>query len=475
MKRSKTSSPNTPGPGGKLGLAVTTALASVMLTGCTTATAPPATTSFGKAQIALEKGQADRAIAYAEEAVLAEPRNPSYRAMLGAAYLEAGRFESAATTFDDALALGDEDPRTVLSYALAKIGQGDNQAALARLTAWEGAINPADLGLAFALAGNPERGIHVLTNTLRAGHNTPKVRQNLAYTYALAGNWRAARLMMAEDVPPGEIDARLTQWAANAAPEHFQVRVASLLNVTPSQDGGQPRHLALGNFPSQQMMVAQAQSQAPAELAFVEASPTRSREVESVDSPGFLLSEGPQVAPPVRVAASEDADVRPAKTVEPRVAASKSPASTVPAFVPTLRFVSRPVVQDIPEKVSAPARQKSPQRAAAAPKPRAVPIAKGAAATHLVQLGSFDSRAVAEDKANQMKRQFVQLRDRDVVITEAEVGGRTFFRLAVAGFEKSSARSMCSIVQSKGSGCFAYAAASPPAGAINRAVRVASR
>ena len=32
---------------------------------------------------------------HAEAAVLAEPRNPGYRAILGAAYLEAGRFNSA--------------------------------------------------------------------------------------------------------------------------------------------------------------------------------------------------------------------------------------------------------------------------------------------------------------------------------------------------------------------------------------------
>lgn len=460
MNRSKSSSPETPKLGAKLGLAVTTALASVMLTGCTTASAPPAATSFGKAQAALEKGQADRAIAYAEEAVLAQPRDPAYRAMLGAAYLEAGRFESAATTFDDALALDDEDPRTVLSYALAMIGLGDNQAALARLTEWEAAIDPADLGLALALAGNPERGIHVLTNTLRGGHNTAKVRQNLAYTYALAGNWRAARVMMAEDVPPGDIDARLTQWAANAAPENFQVRVASLLNVTPSQDGGQPRHLALGNFPSQQIMVAESAAQAPADLAFAEASP---------------------VAKPLRVEASSLSDDRQARQVEPRVAASKSPARAVPAFVPAPRFVSRSVVQDVPVRGPArsPARAAAParsaQRVAAAPAPRTLPVATGAAATHLIQLGSFDSRAVAEDKSDQMKRKFPQLRDRDVVITEAKVDGRTFFRVAVAGFGKSSARSMCSIVKSKGSGCFAYAAVSPPAGAIDRVVRVASR
>lgn len=471
MHRSKTSSPNALKPGAKLGLAVTTALASVMLTGCTTASAPPATTSFSKAQAALEKGQTDRAIAYAEEAVLAEPRNASYRAMLGAAYLEAGRFQSAATSFDDAIALGDEDPKTVLSYALAMMGLGDNQAALARLTEWEAAINPADLGLALALAGNPERGIHVLTNTLRSGYNTPKVRQNLAYTYALAGNWRAARVMMAEDVPPGEVDTRLTQWAANAAPENFQVRVASLLNVTPAQDAGQPRHLALGNFPSQKMMVAEAEAQAPAAPAFAQAAPLPSRAAEPADLPGFALAEAPQVTQPLRAASAEFESSAPARTVEPRVAVSKSPAKAAPAP----RFVSRPVVQSVPERVARAAPKPRSAAKAAAPASRKVAIATGSAATHLVQLGSFDSRAVAEDKWSEMKRKFPQLRDRDVVITEAQVDGRTFFRLAASGFGKSSARSMCSIVQSKGSGCFAYAAASPPAGVVQRTVRVASR
>ena len=43
------------------------------------------------------------AVAHAEAAVLAEPHNPAYRTTLGAAYMEAGRFLSAKTSFDDAL------------------------------------------------------------------------------------------------------------------------------------------------------------------------------------------------------------------------------------------------------------------------------------------------------------------------------------------------------------------------------------
>ncbi|MDZ4306472.1 MAG: sporulation protein, partial [Allopontixanthobacter sp.] len=65
-------------------LAVTTALATSALAGCTTTVAPRADMSAGKAQTALAKGEAGKALTHAEAAVLADPRNPAYRAMLGA-------------------------------------------------------------------------------------------------------------------------------------------------------------------------------------------------------------------------------------------------------------------------------------------------------------------------------------------------------------------------------------------------------
>ena len=165
--------------GPKVALAFTTALASVTLAGCTTNAAPRAESSFSQAQTQLAKGNHDKAVAHAEAAVLAEPRNAGFRALLGAAYLEAGRFQAAATSFNDAIELGDSDPRTILSYALAEVAVGNNAAAVSMLDQWEGAVDPADLGLAFALAGQPDRGVHVLANALRGGQNTAKVRQNL--------------------------------------------------------------------------------------------------------------------------------------------------------------------------------------------------------------------------------------------------------------------------------------------------------
>ena len=167
---------NTP----KIAFALSTALVSVALAGCTTSAAPPASASLAKAQAAIEKGKAAKAGEYAEAAVLADPRNASNRALLGAAYLEAGRFQAAATSFGDALALGDTDNRTVLSYALAQTALGNNAEAIRILDQYEGQLDHADRGLALALAGEPRDGVRVLSNALRGGQNTAKVRQNLA-------------------------------------------------------------------------------------------------------------------------------------------------------------------------------------------------------------------------------------------------------------------------------------------------------
>ncbi len=433
----------------RIALAVSTALAGLALAGCTTSAAPKADMSFASAQTALSKGKVDKAIVHAEAAVLAEPRDPGYRALLGATYMEAGRFQSAATSFGDALDLGDENPRTVLSFALAKIALGEGRSAAAVLDEYANLIDPADLGLALALAGEPERGLHVLVNAVRASDPTPKLRQNLAYTYALAGNWRAARVMAAEDVPADQVDQRLTQWAAMSAPEQFRQRVASLLDVTPQMDAGQPQHLALANFPSDAVMFAQAADQAPVEM----------------------VAEAP--AP----ASSAIADTAPVATFAQ--AFEEAPAAR-PA--PRIRYVSKPVVQQLPVRAERTAPRAAPRVAGASSQRRMAATAAPApvasdknAASHLVQLGSYSSKAEAERGWNVLKAKFPELKGHKLVITEALVNGRNFWRVAAEGFGPKSAQNLCGSVKSAGHGCFAYAASSPPAGAVKRDVRMASR
>lgn len=450
----------------RLALAVSTAIAALALTGCMTGAAPRADVSFSKAQAALQKGQVDKAIAHAEAAVLADPRNPGARALLGAAYLESGRFQSAATTFGDALDLGDENPRTVLSFALAKTAVGEGRAAVAALDEFTKLIDPADLGLALALAGQPERGVHVLVNAVRGSDQaTPKLRQNLAYAYALAGNWRAARVMVEEDVPADQVDVRLTQWASSAAPEQSQQRVASLLNISPRADTGQPAQLALANFPADEVLFAEAATQAPAVMVAEAAAP--------------VAAPAPAPAPvKASVAVAAKAEPAPTTTFAEAFATPAPSIQTVRVADANVRFVSNPVVQQLTARADR-AAPTAPRLADTSSNRRIAAAATGESdaglGSHLVQLGAYDSKIEAERGWTVLQSKFPQLKAHKLVVTEAVVNGRTFWRVAAEGFGPNSAKSLCGTVKSVGRGCFTYAAANPPAGAVQRDVRMAAR
>lgn len=450
---------NTP----KIALALSTALVSVALAGCTTSAAPPASASLAKAQAAIEKGKASKAVEHAEAAVLADPRNASNRALLGAAYLEAGRFQAAATSFGDALALGDTDNRTVLSYALAQTAQGNNAEAIRMLDQYEGQLDRADRGLALALAGEPRDGVRVLSNALRDGQNTAKVRQNLAYAYALSGDWRAARVMAAEDVPANLVSDRIAEWATQTRPEAFQQRVAALLDVTPTYDAGQPIQLALGNFPSQDVMIAQAaQDAVDPQVAVAE---TQSAELAAVDAE--IVST--LIATPAQPTTVAPAPVVPAFEPAAQVAAAPAPQVASP------RVVANPVVQELPANYQEAERKPVSRWAANTSQRRMAATSDASEGTHLVQLGSFYTRDAAERAWSIYQSRHSQLDGRDLVITQAKVGGKTYFRVAAAGFNARSAASMCSTVKAGGAGCIAHAESRPLPGAVDRGVRLASR
>lgn len=79
-KSNKTASTHAFGP--KLVLLASAAIFTTALTGCQTASAPQADVSVSKAENALAKGKIDKAITFAEAAVLAAPRDPANRALL---------------------------------------------------------------------------------------------------------------------------------------------------------------------------------------------------------------------------------------------------------------------------------------------------------------------------------------------------------------------------------------------------------
>ena len=397
--------------------------------------------SMAEAQKALSKGNAQKAIDLAEAAVAANPREPSYRAVLGQAYLKAGRFESAATTFDDAMKLGDNSSRTALGLALANVAAGRNRQAVAILDDWRDAIPGADLGLALALAGETGRGVAILADELRTGENGPKVRQNLAYAYALDGRWREARIMAAQDVPANQLDARISEWAASATPDDARLRIAGLIKA-PSKvsDPGQPVALALGTSPSQEQLAAET-SGIKTVAANTELPATAPAAAESVDALAHYAPVGAAPAPQ-----------------EPAPAAKESFAAA---------FSNAPVAQPVAE-VQAPApapRLAKPVRVATSikqthkvglrPRSAAAAAPKG---SHLVQLGSFSSAQGARRAWGIYAAKNPELRGYRMTITQATVRGKQFWRVAAAGLNAGSASGLCSTVKTRGGVCFAYAA-----------------
>lgn len=436
-----------------LGLALTTALVTVSLTGCATS-APTAAISASKAESALSSGKYESGLAHAEAAVLADPYNSSYRAMLGAAYLDSGRFGSAATSFDDAAKLGDNSARTALSLALALTAEGKRRDAIQVLDGHRADIAKGDLGLAYALAGKPEIGIHLLTNALRSGKNTAKTRQNLAYSFALAGRWREARLMVAEDVPADQVSDRIAAWATDAHPQAYRLRVAKLLSVpTAVSDPGQPVQLAISNFPTADQLAAEATGSPMASSAPVSAPTPLASAAPN--------AELPPIGDPIDFAVATNAYQAP-QSVQPvdfeAAFATSAPANSKTAAVElnTNRFVENPIVQAIPTSTA--------------------PVAVHADGSHLVQLGSFSSKKGAHRAWNIYAMRYPELANHQMVITKATVRGKTFWRVSAAGYNARSSKSMCGRIKTTSSdGCFAYAESRPLPGAVNTKRRLASR
>ena len=439
----------------KLGLVLTTALASAALSGCAGKVAPSAAMSAEAARAALAKGKGDKAVAAAEAAVLASPRDAATRALLGTAYVEAGRFASAAAAFGEAMQLGDSSSRTVLTRSLTLSAHGHFAEAQALLAEHQGTLDPVDYGLAITLAGSPQQGVETLSNALRYGENSPKLRQNLAYAFALKGDWRAARLLAAQDVTADKLDQRLGEWAQMTAPQMAVQRVASLLGVTAKADAGQPVHLALSNFPTNAQLAAETATQQAAPAA--------------------------QPAPPAAVALARAevelpaADEIAAPVSAPALAAHKpAPAPVATSYTPAAPRIVLPK----PTPVAAPVRVAVAKPVAA--KPPAKPTPAFAAAfvrqhgAYRVQLGSYASASGANDAWTRFQKRHPELKGAERIVTKAQVNGKTYYRVAAGGFAKTSAASFCSRVKQSGDGCLAYAGTLPTGPSAKPAVRTAA-
>jgi len=393
---------------------------------------------------ALAHNEVDKAVAKGEAAVAADPRNAALRAALGRAYARAGRFESAAAVLADAQALGDASPRTALSLALAESAVGRGHDAIEALDAVHTQLPAADYGLALAMAGDTARGVAVLSEALHSGDANPRLRQNLAYADALDGHWADARAVAGIDLTPEQTDARITQWAAIAAPEAYRARVAQMLGAPVVADPGLPQRLALSSEPAS----PSAPALAVAPLA-----------TEPTSAPALA------VAPTTPVVAD--------KATEPTSAPALAVAPTTPV-VGAPHFVSGPVIEAtaggsaptppaalLPAANLARGSMRSPPAARAAlghDTPTAGPqntAALPVAGHRGIQLGAFDSQAMAQ-AARARFAQNPAFAKHPFRITRATVQGHQFWRVVVLGFEPKSAADTCATLRAQGGVCFAF-------------------
>jgi Flp pilus assembly protein TadD len=364
-----------------------------------------ATKLYAEAWAALQAGKSEEALTLTEQAVQLAPRDLGYRMVLGDLYLKNGRFLSAEQAFTDVLTLNPGNARASMAIALARIAQGKNASAIELLDSLAGVATVADLGLAYALAGQPQRAVAMLEPAAREIGADGRTRQNLALAYALSGDWPKARNLAAQDVSPAELSGRLQQWAALAQPQAPHSQVASLLGIdNVTVDTGQPTQLALAPEPAEAVAVAEASAGTPTEV--------------------LAQAVTVETTAPEKMASAVESLV----TKDPIVTRASLPASQapLPAFKPAQERMSF-------ERIAA----------------------KRSNGRFVVQIGAYRNARQAEKAWASVQTRY-SIGDREPLSTTVNIPGRGLFhRLSVAGFDTASdAQRLCRSIKSKGGACF---------------------
>lgn len=435
----------------RIGTALTALSVAGLLSGCATsgsrlADRSPALGKADKSNVglasraiaALDKGDYATAIAFAERAVEHSADSAQFRALLGNAYFAAGRFASAESAYRDSLSLQSDQGAVVLKLALVSVGQGKNNEAIALLQSAQAILDPADHGLALALAGRPEDAALLLDSAARQTGADARVRQNLALAHALAGDWTMARTVAQQDLAPDQVEARLQQWMAFAKPARPSDQLAALTGFSPAAaDPGQPVRLALNR---------EAPRLAANVVAPVAAPAAAEPRVPVYETP---VASAPAEAPQARIAAAPVmVEEAPPEVTIPAVAI----AAAVPAFVPPAPFVEASAEQ--PVRV-APAPSFRPRAVAAKAKPRQAALRPFKAGGAVVQLGAFANRSNVENAWSFFAAKHPSLRNYSPTTARFNAGASTVYRLSVGGFSSSrEAQSYCASLKRSGASCF---------------------
>lgn len=371
-----------------------------------------------KTEQALAKRDFAVALANAESAVAAKPDSADYRALLGRTYLANGRFQSARTAFEDAMTLGSVDTRTIVSLALVRVAQGDNAAAHQLLIDQADHLPASDYGLAMAVSGDPQEAIRVLSQAIHDPSADAKTRQNLAYAYALAGQWREASMMASQDLTPADAAKRVLVWAQTSQPGAEPQRVAALTGVVPvADDSGMPTRLALAPATSAVQTAEATMPAAPEPVAAVE--DPASVEIASADVATMKadpFADAPVSAPvPSLKRASLQLDLP-----------SQAAEETVETMKPALRRIAW-----------------------------VKPVGPNSASNWVVQLAAYSSADVAKAGWDRLSKKNAALSAFPVVNSTAMVNGKMFHRVAISGFSsRAEADKLCDTIRAQSGQCF---------------------
>ncbi|WP_417621740.1 SPOR domain-containing protein [Parasphingorhabdus sp.] len=405
-----------------------------------------------KAEKALAKGGVESAIAYAERSVAGVGSDSETRALLGHAYLAAGRLASAERSYQDAMELGKIDARTILSLSLAQLGQGKVHKANALVVNNRQYIPASDYGLALALTGDSKTAIEILEQAIRGADVTARTRQNLGLAYALDGRWKEAKLIAMQDVTAESINERIMEWAQMARPDAYEVRVATLLNVTPvANDPGQPVQLALTPLAAPVNVAASSQNDHDIAVASYDRNsplPAIGPAPKADSDVDFLAQENNVKVTTVSLPASKamvkspeevpvmKEDAKPARlAAQSKFVVGSSMAAPVKTAAVQGEPVARPVVQ----------------RVAYRPAAKSVASSSG---THLVQLGAFSSPQAAQRAWKILSSKNSDLSSFEYASSRINVKGKTLYRLAAIGFGNAqTADAMCDGIKAKGGNC----------------------
>jgi Flp pilus assembly protein TadD len=418
------------------------------------------------------KGRTDRAVAAAEQLVSIAPYNTAWRQLLGEAYLAAGRFQSAATSFNDALTLNPANSQAALKLSLALTAVGDVGNARSLLDAHKASLSPADYGLAIALAGDPQAAVQALESAVRGGWTDPRTRQNLALAYALSGRWVEARVTASQDVAPNQLDQRMTEWASLSRPRTAWDQVAGVLGVTARLDRGQPAELALNSSALPSVQTASSEPRAIDVIVAQPDAPAETVQVAAAEPERYEAPRYPEVAPQQIVMAPRREVVQRVPVAEMRqpIAAPVIKAETRPMKKPVKAIaesriaravaaapVERAKTDRFVTETRSQQKQKPTLAANAAPK-STVTLANGKsfkAGEYAVQLGAFGDKTSAQAAWGRVAAKVPELTQHKPVTSRATVNGKAITRLASAGFpSRPAAESACAKARSAGQDCF---------------------